>query len=58
MFPQNYFTFPFYIPRICSLWTNWPEYLFNYVALRFTRRSLARTQESFVMSRNSRILDF
>lgn len=34
MITQNYFTFPFYIPRICSLWSNWPEYLFNYVLRR------------------------
>lgn len=34
MITQNYFTFPFYIPRIWSLWTNWPEYLFNYVLRR------------------------
>jgi FkbM family methyltransferase len=26
----NYFTFPFYIPRICRLLSNWPRYLFNY----------------------------
>lgn len=31
MITQNYFTLPFYIPRICFLWTNWPEYLVNYV---------------------------
>jgi FkbM family methyltransferase len=34
MITQNYFTLPFYIPRICSLWSNWPEYLFNYVLRR------------------------
>jgi FkbM family methyltransferase len=34
MITQNYFTFPFYIPRICLLWNNWPEYLFNYVLRR------------------------
>lgn len=34
MITQNYFTLPFYIPRICSLWTNWPEYLLNYVLRR------------------------
>ena len=38
MITQNYFTFPFYIPRICSLWSNWHEYLFNYV---FRRRKPA-----------------
>lgn len=36
MITQNYFTLPFYIPRICRLWTNWPEYLFNYVLRRYT----------------------
>jgi FkbM family methyltransferase len=25
---------PFYVPRICRLWSNWPEYLFNYVLRR------------------------
>src|SRR4051812_8881460 len=30
MLTQNHFTFPFYIPRICSLFANWPEYLANY----------------------------
>jgi FkbM family methyltransferase len=34
MITQNYFTLPFYIPRICWLWTNWPEYLLNYVLRR------------------------
>jgi FkbM family methyltransferase len=32
---QNYFTLPFYIPRICRLWSNWPEYLLNYVLRRY-----------------------
>jgi FkbM family methyltransferase len=27
---KNYFTFPFYIPRICRLMSNWPRYLFDY----------------------------
>jgi len=31
---KNYFTFPFYIPRIYRLWSNWPEYLVNYVLRR------------------------
>jgi FkbM family methyltransferase len=35
MITQNYFTFPFYLPRICRLWSNWPEYLFNYVLRRY-----------------------
>ena len=35
MITLNYFTFPFYIPRICRLWRNWPEYLFNYVLRRY-----------------------
>jgi FkbM family methyltransferase len=34
MITHNYFTLPFYIPRICLLWSNWPEYLFNYVLRR------------------------
>jgi FkbM family methyltransferase len=34
MITQNYFTLPFYIPRICRLWTNWPEYLLNYALRR------------------------
>lgn len=36
MITQNYFTLPFYIPRICRLWTNWPQYLVNYVLRRYT----------------------
>jgi colanic acid/amylovoran biosynthesis glycosyltransferase len=35
MITQNYFTLPFYIPRICRLWSNWPEYLVNYVLRRY-----------------------
>jgi FkbM family methyltransferase len=31
MISRNYFTLPFYLPRICRLWKNWPEYLINYV---------------------------
>jgi FkbM family methyltransferase len=34
MISQNYFTFPFYIPRILQLFNNWPEYLFNYLSRR------------------------
>ncbi len=34
MITQNYFTLPFYVPRICRVWTNWPEYLCNYVLRR------------------------
>jgi FkbM family methyltransferase len=30
----NYFTFPFYIPRICRLLSNWPRYLLNYLFRR------------------------
>ena len=36
MISQNYFTFPFYVPRICSLFRNWPLYMFNYMS-RATR---------------------
>lgn len=46
MITQNYFTFPFYIPRICSVWSNWPEYLFNYV-LRRRRPAEYRTRSGF-----------
>jgi FkbM family methyltransferase len=35
MITQNYFTLPLYIPRICYLWSNWPEYLCNYVLRRY-----------------------
>ena len=28
---QHYFTFPFYIPRICGYLKNWPLYLSNYL---------------------------
>jgi len=31
LFP-NYFTLPFYVPRIYRLFRNWPEYLLNYVS--------------------------
>lgn len=34
MISRNYFTFPFYIPRIYRLWSNWPQYLYNYVMRR------------------------
>jgi FkbM family methyltransferase len=36
MISQNYFTFPFYVPRICRLWRNWPRFLHNYVLRRDT----------------------
>ena len=36
MISRNYFTFPFYIPRIYRLWSNWPEYLYNYLLRRST----------------------
>jgi len=32
MLTKNYLTLPFYVPRICRLWSNWPEYLFNYMS--------------------------
>jgi FkbM family methyltransferase len=32
MLSKHFFTFPFYIPKIYSLCSNWPEYLFNYVS--------------------------
>ena len=34
----NLVTFPLYIPRICALFVNWPEYLANY-ALRRRKRA-------------------
>jgi FkbM family methyltransferase len=34
MLSRNYFTFPFYVPRICQQWQNWPRYLFDYVLRR------------------------
>jgi FkbM family methyltransferase len=34
MLTKNYFTFPFYIPRIFALWVNWPQYLFDYISRR------------------------
>jgi FkbM family methyltransferase len=46
MITQNYFTFPFYIPRICSLVSNWPEYLANYV-LRKQRLAECRMRSGF-----------
>ena len=32
MLSKNYFTFPFYVPRIFGLCVNWHEYLFNYLS--------------------------
>jgi hypothetical protein len=46
MIIQNYVTFPFYVPRIYSLWSNWPEYLFNY-ALRRHKPAEYRTRKGF-----------
>jgi FkbM family methyltransferase len=37
MISQNYFTFPLYLPRICRLWSNWPEYLCDYLLRRNSR---------------------
>ena len=34
MISQHYFTFPFYIPRVCALFKNWPLFLFNYIFRR------------------------
>src|SRR5437667_5032517 len=34
MLSRNYFTLPFYIPRIVRLCVNWHEYLFNYLSRR------------------------
>ena len=33
---KNYFTFPFYVPRVCRLCSNWPEYLRNYLLRKKT----------------------
>src|SRR5262245_29887747 len=34
---QNCLTFPLYVPRICRLWTNWPEYMIDYLLRRHPR---------------------
>jgi FkbM family methyltransferase len=34
MISQNYLTLPLYLPRICRLWSNWHEYLFDYLLRR------------------------
>lgn len=34
MITQNYFTFPFFLPRIISQIRNWPLYLYNYLLRR------------------------
>jgi len=34
MISQNYLTLPFYLPRICRTWSNWPQYLFDYLLRR------------------------
>jgi FkbM family methyltransferase len=31
---QNYFTFPFYLPRVYRQWKNWPQLLRNYLLRR------------------------
>ena len=50
MITQNHFTLPFYVPRICRLWSNWPEYLFNYVLRR-------RTPTEYRMRSGLRVID-
>lgn len=34
MISQHYFTFVFYLPRICRQISNWPSYLWNYLSRR------------------------
>jgi FkbM family methyltransferase len=34
MISQHYFTFVFYLPRICREFSNWPAYLWNYLLRR------------------------
>jgi FkbM family methyltransferase len=34
MISKNYFTLPFYVPRIISMISNWPLYFFNYLSRR------------------------
>jgi FkbM family methyltransferase len=34
MISPHYFTFPLYLPRICSTFSDWPSYLLNYLARR------------------------
>ncbi len=34
MISQHYLTFPFYIPLVCTLFKNWPLFLFNYLFRR------------------------
>jgi FkbM family methyltransferase len=46
MITWNYFTLPFQIPRICYLFSNWPEYLFNYV-LRIRKPAEYRLRSGF-----------
>jgi FkbM family methyltransferase len=48
MITQNYFTLPFYLPRICRLWSNWPEYLLNYV-LRRRRPTVYRIRKGLMV---------
>jgi len=36
MISKHYFTFPAYIPRICRVFHNWPEYIVNYVLRKKT----------------------
>lgn len=50
MISQNYFTFPFYIPRICRLFVNWPEYLVNYSLRR-------RKPAEYRMRNGGRLID-
>jgi FkbM family methyltransferase len=56
MITQNYLTLPLYVPRICRLWTNWPEYLFDYL-LRRHPRLRKTTPAVYRMRTGARLID-
>jgi hypothetical protein len=56
MITQNYFTLPLYVPRICRLWTNWPEYLVDYLLRRHPRLRKS-TPAVYRMRTGARLMD-
>ena len=57
MITRNYFTFPFYIPRILRLWHNWPEYLLDYL-IRRNPRFRKRAAAIYRLRNGTRFVDF
>lgn len=58
MITRNYFMLPFYLPRICRLLRNWPEYLLDYLLrrsswFRKTRQTVYRLRDGTQLTDNS-----